>query len=355
MCLTVLALSACSADTPATPGLANAGDATTGAQDGAAVGDSPAGDSAPGTDGAVAEVAVIKTNIGKLCASNADCALIGLKCFETNAATGAGLCSKECKASADCDAGTFCNPQADKLICTPPRFCNGCTANADCGPDALCLAGSSGAKYCTRKCTFGDGSCPPAASCKQFGASIDDFACQPNYGACVGNGSHCSPCGAQADCSAGTECIYASATGERFCAKTCSAGAAGACPAGFACSQPKGAPTGHCHKSVGNTTVATCAEGDKGFCEPCAADYECASGRCGLKNGKKFCVEPVACATNKDCPHGGEATSCVPSENGKGSICAPPLAWGCQGYLACLGLNCNPGEVCEAGLCKKKR
>lgn len=343
----------CGTDNGANPSLGNAGDGKTSATDAASVGEtltSPDG----ATTSDTATTTATKTNIGKVCASNADCALLGLKCFETNAATGAGICSKECKSSVDCDGGTFCNPQADKLICTPPRFCNVCQKDTDCGAEGLCLAGAKGGKYCTRKCSFGDTTCPPAASCKQFAATLDDFACQPDFGSCSGDGSPCNPCSGQADCSAGTECYYASTTGERFCAKTCKTGTAGGCPGGFVCTQPKGAATGYCFKSVGKEAIATCSKGDKGFCEPCAADYECASGRCALKNGKKFCVEPVPCTANKDCPYGGDATACVPSDNGKGSICAPPLSWGCQGYLACLGLNCEAGETCVAGLCKKK-
>ncbi len=348
----LLLASGCSNDNSGNPSLGNVGDGKSSLSDATAIGDAPvAADGAPIGD-TVAQVTV-KTNIGKVCASNADCALLGLKCFETNAATGAGICSKECKASSECDQGTFCNPQADKLICTVPRFCNSCKANADCAADGMCLTGAKGTQFCTKKCAFGDNSCPPAANCKQFGSSLDDFACQPDYGTCNGDGTQCSPCSGPGDCSAGTECYYASTTGERFCAKACKVGVSGGCPAGFGCTQPKGAMQAYCFKQVGEGTIATCAKSDKGFCEPCAADYECLSGRCALKNGKKFCVEPVPCTANKDCPHGGEATACVPSDNGKGTICAPPLSWGCQGYLACLGLNCEPGEKCVAGLCKK--
>lgn len=345
------ALLGCDNDTPSGPSVGQGGTSGGGTgSDGGAL-----GDGSTAADGAgAAEVTILKTNIGKACASNADCALIGLKCFETNAATGAGICSKKCTSAADCDTGTFCNPQSDLLICTPPRFCNGCSSNAECGAEGLCLAGKNGAKYCTRPCTFGDNSCPPASSCKQFGAAIHEFACQPDYGSCVGDGAQCSPCSGPGDCAAGTECHYASATGERFCAKVCTPASPTDCPGGYSCSQPKGSSKAYCFKVIGKEAVATCAKGDKGFCEPCTADYECLSGRCALKNGKKFCVEPSPCKSNKDCPHGGEATACVPSDNGKGTICAPPLSWGCQGYLACLSVNCGPDETCMSGVCKKK-
>lgn len=345
-----VALTACDNGSTGDPKVSQGGGNSTGTAGQDAAVSSGTGDTAASGD--AANVTVVKTNIGKACASNADCALLGLKCFETNAATGAGICTKKCANSTECDAGTFCNPQGDSLICTPPRFCNGCSKNEDCGVEGFCLTGSSGAKYCTRKCTLGDSACPPAASCKQYGSAIDEFACSPDYGKCVGDGTQCSPCGGNGDCSPGHDCYYSPATGERFCAKTCKAGVAGACASGYVCAQPKGAASPYCLKSVGKDAIATCAKGDKAYCEPCGADYECLSGRCGLKNGKKFCVEPTPCQGNKDCPHGGEITACVPSDNGKGSMCAPPLSWGCQGYLACLGLSCGPGETCVAGLCK---
>lgn len=326
------------------------GDTSTGGGGGSVSSDASQADSRNGGAGA----------IGKPCASKGDCSLFGLSCFETNAATGAGICSKTCTSNADCGGGTWCNPQSGSLICTPPRFCNPCTSNVDCydsSPGAkndgiLCIATPSGG-YCSRRCSLADNVCAPASSCKQFGDKIDDFACQPDSGQCVGDGNHCSPCASQADCKGATECHYAASTGERFCAQTCvTPGSNSECPSGFVCSQPKGSSKAYCFKQVGKEAIATCAKPIKQFCEPCNADYECASNRCALKNSKKFCVHPDPCSTNATCPYGGEATFCVPSDNGKGNICAPPLSWGCQGFLSCLGHACSADEKCVNGFCQ---
>jgi hypothetical protein len=336
----VVGLAGCEeAASPASPGLTSAGDASLTA-------DSASIDAS--ADSAASQ------GIGKSCVVPSDCASVSLTCFETNASTGAGICSKLCSGSLDCPQGSYCNPQSGKLICTEPRFCNPCQVAADCGKGGLCLQGAGGMKYCTKACAQAKASCPAASSCRQYGSNVDDFACQPDYGSCAGDGNQCSPCTGQGDCASGLECHLSASTGERFCAKTCSPGAANACPSGYGCATPKGSKTSYCFKSVGSELIATCAKGDKGFCEPCNADYECASARCASKNGEKYCVAPTPCTGPKDCPYGGEATFCVPSDNGKGMICAPPLSWGCQGYLTCLAHACASDEICVAGQCKEE-
>ena len=320
----------------------------------AAPGLSAAGDTSSVADSAAADTSTSQAaalGFGKACVVPSDCSASGLTCFETSA-TGAGICSKTCASSTDCPQGNYCNPQSGKLICTEPRFCNPCQVAADCGKGGLCLQGPGGKKYCTKTCAQAKASCPAASSCRQYGSNVDEFACQPDYGACEGDGSQCSPCSVPGDCASGHECHVSAATGERFCAKTCTPGAADACPSGYGCATPKNSKVSYCYKSFGSELLGTCAKGDKGFCEPCSADYECASKRCASKNGEKYCVAPTPCTGPKDCPYGGEATFCVPSDNGKGQICAPPLSWGCQGYLTCLAHPCDSDEVCVAGQCK---
>jgi hypothetical protein len=312
-------------------------------------------------DSGLKEVQILDTNnpggFGIVCAKNDDCKSKGLSCYETNPATGAGICSTLCTTSADCPAGLYCNPQSGNLICTSPRFCNPCGQDADCwdlSPGAnndksFCLSTSAG-KYCSLHCALGDATCGAASTCKQSGSGIDDFACQPDAGTCKGDGSACSPCNGPGDCSGGLDCYYAASTGERFCAKPCTTGDAGSCGSGTLCTQPKGATKAYCLKNVGGAGVETCALGNKQYCESCKNNYECASSRCALKNGSSFCAHPTACTSNNDCPYGGEATFCVPSDN-VGTICSPPISWGCMGFLACLGHPCGAEQTCVQGMC----
>jgi len=314
-------------------------------------------DAKTATDSKASADTKVMTGIGVTCSSNAVCAPFGLNCFETSSANGEGICTRTCAGGVDCPSGSHCNAVGQAMVCTEGRYCNPCDSDGDCGPLApLCKPDKSGKGFCTHACSVGDSSCGAAASCTQFGSSLQDFVCRPDYGACSGGGEHCSPCKTQADCGTGTECYNATQSGERFCAQTCDAASAGGCPAGFACQASKG--KGHCFKATSGGIVATCAKGDKGYCDACTADYECASNRCATKNGQTFCVQPKPCEKANeatDCPYGGVdgATQCVPANDG-GMICSPPPAWGCQGFKACLGHPCMSSEVCVSGLCLPK-
>jgi hypothetical protein len=324
------------------------------------------GDAAPDTgDASVGETDASKVDvgpspaqlagIGKPCLAQADCPK-ELFCQDLDAVTGQGICTKLCKDETECLVGSRCNPRAGKLICTLPRYCNPCAGDADCSSDApLCLKDKNGQGFCTMSCYIGDSKCGAGSSCVQFGESTKDFACRPDYGACKGNGEHCSPCATAKDCGAGTEC-YLAKSGEHFCAQLCDPVSAPSCPKGFACA-PAGGSKGYCFRQAKDDTgkdalVATCAKGDKGYCDACNAHYECASGKCVSKEGKKFCGLPSACATNADCPYGGEGTFCVPTN--VGNNCAPPIGWHCTGYKACLKPGCKPNETCDNGICKAK-
>ena len=326
-------------------------------QDAVVGGAKPSGqDAMPGSDSKAGGDTKPATGIGLTCASNAVCAPFGLNCFETSSATGEGICTRTCAGGADCPVGSHCNPVGPALVCTEGRYCNPCASDGDCGALApLCKPDKDGKGFCTHACNIGDGTCGAAASCVQFGTSLQDFACRPDYGACTGGGEHCSPCATQADCGVATECFTATQTGERFCAQTCDPTQSGGCPSGFGCQAAKG--KGYCFKQTSDGLVPTCAKGDKGFCDSCTANYECASNRCANHNDKKFCVEPAPCDKQNestDCPYGGVdgATQCVPTD--VGMACAPPPAWGCQGFKLCLGHPCTASQVCTNGLCKPK-
>ena len=291
-----------------------------------------------------------KTDIGKVCLANADCPG-GLKCFEVKAATGEGICSHACVAPVDCPQGTHCNAQGGVLICTPPRYCNACSSHAECGGEAsLCLKDKFGKGYCTTTCSINVASCRAGSSCVQYGSTLNEFACRPDYGACKGGGEHCSPCTTPQDCGAGTEC-YGAKSGERFCAQLCDPTGPNACPQGFGCAAA--GQKGFCFRQTAKDGLqATCAKGDKGYCDPCANSWECASGKCISKNEKNFCGLPTACKSDADCPYGKEATFCVPTSDGM--ACVPPPAWHCQGFKLCLGYPCKSDEKCDNGICKPK-
>jgi hypothetical protein len=293
--------------------------------------------------------------IGVVCLKNADCAPYGLVCFEVQG--GQRVCSKACTGPGDCPQGSHCHAEGQVQICTLARYCDPCQTAADCSALApVCRPDAKGQGYCSMECNVGGGTCPGGSTCTQYGSGIHAFACAPDYGLCKGGGEHCSPCELPGDCGGGTDCIT-NEIDERFCAQICDPKApAQTCPQGFACALDAAAQKGYCYKQVAKVKgglFPTCAKGNKLFCDACTYHFECASARCASKGGDKFCVEPEPCASNADCPYGGEATFCVPSED-SGKICAPPIALHCHGYKACLGHICGGDEVCDNGLCKKR-
>ena len=303
------------------------------------------------------------SGLGKTCAGNNDCKPHGLTCYITNSNKASGICSKGCESEGDCGANTHCNPLGTNLVCTPPQLCDPCETSDNCGPDApLCITNpTTKGGFCSRLCNVGDGKCPGGYSCKQFGNRVDEFACQPDYGACVGDGQHCSPCKTDGDCGKNASCFQSKAGAERFCAKRCAVGTnPDGCSEGFKCASYGG--KGYCYKRIkiqtkngpGEQLVPTCVAGKKGFCDACEEDWQCGSGRCVTKNEKKFCAQGGPCtkATEiEDCPYGGQATFCVPA--GDSNVCAPPPAFNCHGYKACLSHPCGGDEHCDSGICKK--
>lgn len=316
----------------------------------------------PGAD-KDASAAATPSGLGKACVTNNDCEAYDLTCYLTGgagASRNTGICSKGCDKESDCGGGTHCNPLGGILYCAPPQLCDTCKTDDDCGPDAPLCVGDDGAKYCSRLCNVGDGKCPGGYSCKQFGTRVDEFACAPDYGSCAGDGSHCSPCKTDSQCSTGTKCFSAKEGAERFCAQTCDvATTPDGCPVGHKCASYGG--VGYCYKHIAtdangkDVLLPTCIAASKGYCDACESDWQCASGRCATKNDKKFCAQIGTCTKQtekEDCPYATQdATFCVPSN--KGQICAPSPAFNCHGYKACLSHPCGADERCDDGLCKK--
>ncbi len=339
-----LVLAACGEDS-------SSADTATG-QDNDGIGGNTDGDILSSADSAT-DASQATTNLGRPCATTTDCPG-SLKCIETNAATGDGICTQACTTTSDCPTGGYCHIVGKQMACTPAGLCDPCVNDSDCGTNTpLCVPGKDGKSFCSLACAFGDKSCQPGYSCEQYGSAIDDFACRPDYGACAGGGEACAPCQAQTDCKAGTQCTTSPDTGERACFQSCSKD--GDCASGFACS-----PKGVCSRLVPDadpkkpsTYVQTCAKANRGYCDPCSADWQCASSRCRTSQGQTFCAEPTPCVKANETKECAPGTFCVPSATSD-MICAPPLSWKCQGYKACLGNPCATSEVCVDGLCKSK-
>ncbi|MCO4760784.1 MAG: hypothetical protein KC502_04725 [Myxococcales bacterium] len=317
----------------------------------------PGEDSKPDAgDSQDADAVIANTNfVGATCASNLDCAKYGLSCYVTNDKTGTGICSRGCETETDCGGGlAHCNNVEGALVCTLPRYCDPCTSAQECGPEApICAKDDKGIGFCTTSCTVNQDACSGDALCRKYGPKVTDFACMPARGSCSGDGSQCSPCKTNGDCGDNHTCFQADGSTERFCSQHCNPKASGntGCAAGFQC-VPHG-DKGLCYQVIGGKPRPSCSVATRGYCDPCVDDWQCASNRCATKNNKSFCVQKEPCSKDsegEDCPLGGVATFCVPSS--KGTICAPPPAFNCHGYMACFSHPCGANESCINGECK---
>ncbi len=139
-------------------------------------------------------------------------------------------CTSRCSPSTGCAADAKCVPHFKLCLggagATAPQAC---TRDEDCPPSARSYAqhcdfsggvGPSAMGFCAPECGS-NSDCDSGQQCQNSGSSY----CTPRAGVCKGDGSLCSPCRSDADCTNG-DCVYAEYSTERFCSST----AKGVCP-----------------------------------------------------------------------------------------------------------------------------
>jgi hypothetical protein len=155
-------------------------------------------------------------------------------CYGTAPTDGAAFCTQfQCSSDAECRGGWWCATinvapnvlRASRTVgetqtaCLPRTYCSPCASDIDCpldkGRRQHCVADSAGAMFCTPECNA-DTECNQEAKCVE-NDDANAHVCVPNAGACVGDGSMCSPCRSDADCATGGACVSSSYSTERFC------------------------------------------------------------------------------------------------------------------------------------------
>ncbi len=289
------------------------------------------------------------------CLADGDCAEWGLACFSSGAADQDAFCSKECTANGECPEKMLCKARGEKKVCQLAAFCDLCEDDEQCGAEGRCVEDETGAKFCTYPCAKDDpNACGAGNFCNKVGLGLEDYFCYPMFGAFKGDGSHCTPCQSTDDCLKGHQCHENPYTFERYCAKVCQTKMD--CPKGFGCHELVGEEFPLCTLEVDGTPKETCYTGNKDFCEPCMDDYECQSGLCyNLPVANKyFCSFPCDFDEwpQEGCPIG---LFCTPNRGQSGGkACAPGTAFGCQGFLNCVAVDCPKGEKCVGGFCQPK-
>jgi hypothetical protein len=156
-------------------------------------------------------------------------------CYAQTPSDGAAFCTQyNCGSDADCKGGWYCGTintapnavQADRVVgatvtlCLPRTYCAPCKSDIDCVPSGgareHCVSDNGGSKYCAPECN-GDSQCNQEASCAD-NSEANTKVCTPNAGLCVGDGTFCSPCRSDADCTGGGACVTSSYSTEHFCA-----------------------------------------------------------------------------------------------------------------------------------------
>lgn len=222
----------------------------------------------------------------------------------------------------------------------PQAFCTPCDSDMDCGEGKFCKDDVRGLGFCTSRCEYvGSNVCVGRSYCKQFGNETNSFYCAPTAGICESDGLDCAPCQGSGDCIEGRTCIepYGEIT---FCAKPCDSSAD--CEYdGMGCGKAENLPGNFCLPVIAGVPTPKCGARPLDFCEQCETDGQCRSGLCvESEDIGKICSR--TCDSTDNCPNG---TDCVQE------ACVPPIAYGCQGFLGCLGVECEGGQLCYNGFC----
>jgi hypothetical protein len=158
-------------------------------------------------------------------------------CYGTAPTDGDAYCTRYgCETDRDCAAGFWCAemntaPNVENAkhsaigevqkVCLQRTYCATCVVDLDCPPIAgkpqHCVGDMGGNPFCSPECDNSQG-CPNEAKCIDPG-DLGKKICFPRAGACVGDGSLCSPCRNDKDCGDDGACVKGQYTTERTCAK----------------------------------------------------------------------------------------------------------------------------------------
>jgi hypothetical protein len=142
---------------------------------------------------------------------------------EPGSKVGGMYCASVCKTAADCNQDDKCSSHWS--VCQTPDSGMSCTRDEDC---PLSTAANSNGNFqhceltpveggfgtsgqCTPECGS-DGDCDMGQHCKASAVTY----CTPRAGVCKGDGTFCSPCRSDADCTDGY-CMVSPYSFERFC------------------------------------------------------------------------------------------------------------------------------------------
>lgn len=295
--------------------------------------------SASGCDGAGACVTPLVTDCGKYAC-----------------VTASASCKTSCTSAADCAPGYGCASGA----CQKGATGSTCTAATECASgfcvEGICCGASAcpSSFHCNVPGKLGECSKPNGGKCSTAdecgsGQCVDGVCCNS---ACGGQCEACDVAGSEGTCSAVTGAprgMRAACVGSGVCGGTCDG------VVHDACTFPSAAKScGEASCTAGVETLAASCDGAGGCaaatthkCEPfncgatacksaCAADADCATGKCDLASAK--CVSGAQCD--------GDHT--IANIDGTTNDCAPLKCAGSSCLAGCsTSTDCVAGYICD--------
>jgi hypothetical protein len=252
--------------------------------------------------------------LGASCA-DADCDS-GYVCLGRGEEDASAYCSKQCTSDLDCGPEMVCRGTLDGDgnpidYCFNRGFCEPCQFDGQCGfATEKCVAANpavGGSTYCSTICDPSQSdTCPVDTTCMEAFFCEDDNvwvadcawcdgACNPgdpqiyqcfhDFGACIGDGTLCTPCNHSGQCDSGGACLTATDNGNQYCSAPCDGN--GRCPDGFWCVEVTG---------LGDQCVprrSSCSEpsGGQESCDLCETLFDCVSGSCLEFGWGQVCFE----------------------------------------------------------------
>ena len=273
------------------------------------------------------------TKAGDACQTHAQCGQ-GEYCQPHQTGFPDGFCSKPCRTSNDCNAGTRCVAETVPDNQTPLGFCSpSCTQDSQCRDGYGCLVGGACWPMASGTGEIGD-ACASRTDCAGggIGSCVDDgygfpdgyctYNCQSD--AECGESGHCSNQTCALSCMVDEDCPrsgYVCADGDADGRGECLPGGDGASEVGGACRNVSDCSGGFSARCI--NTFGSDPEWTAGYCtSQCSPEAACPSGsHCGNPSPNEqstICLQ--TCQASADCRDG---YSCIDKDQDGAKECVP--------------------------------
>lgn len=236
---------------------------------------------------------------GGVCTQTSDCLTgQGLTCA-TAQADGTRICTRTCTGTSDtsCPPEYECQAATSGFACFEKQSGTGAGGEDDvcgqtvgaCSGSLVCVGTSGTTGTCQRTCNPSAPNCPSGKTC--YATSGGTGACFPGGGG-GREGEACTN-----GCADGLQCV-GTTQADAKCRRTCTVGAANACPSSFECVRLSD-NSGACMPSSAPPRAAECQTCGQGV--TCDNGLTCVSESDGQSRCRRACLEDDACGVTNRC------------------------------------------------------